>query len=179
MTRRFVLQILAGVLNAAIVGASAFAALSFLAYPLARKRKASEYVRVAPLSALNSSAPTRVAVMAERSDAFLRFPVSPVGQVWLDADAGVESSSAQVRCLQTICPHLGCSIEYVPDRAGYACPCHTSDFSRDGRRLTGPSPRDMDELECRVSDPDGEGQRWVEIRYQQFRTGMAERKPLA
>lgn len=179
MTRRFVLQILAGMMNAAIVVASAFPALSFLAYPLTRKRKPSEFVRVAPLSALNSSAPTRVAVVAERTDSFLRFPASPVGQVWLDAGTGVDRSSAQVRCLQTICPHLGCSIDYSPDRGGYACPCHTSDFSRDGRRLNGPSPRDMDELECRVSDPDGDGQRWVEIRYQQFRTGTAERRPLA
>jgi hypothetical protein len=37
----------------------------------------------------------------------------------------------------------------------------------------------MDELACRVTDPDEDGQRWVEVRYQEFRTGVADRSSIA
>jgi hypothetical protein len=81
-----------------------------------------------------------------------------------------------VRCFQTICPHLGCGIDYVAHSNAFACPCHASRFDADGRRRFGPSPRDMDRLECRVSPPDEIGQRWIEVRYQEFQTGVAERR---
>lgn len=179
MNRRTVLQIVAGFINSGIAVALGIPVVRFLAHPLTRVRKSAEFVRVTPLSALDSGAPTRVAVTAERVDGFLRFPAVTVGQVWLERSARDKPSNPEVRCLQTICPHLGCGIDFVSARDGFSCPCHTSDFARDGTRLTGPSPRDMDELECRVSEPDADGQRWVEIRYQQFRTGTAEREPLA
>lgn len=179
MTRRTILQILTGIIHSGIAVALGIPVLRFLAHPLRRERKGAEFVRVVPLSALASGAPTRVAVTAERVDGFLRFPAATVGQVWLERRAVDDPSDPQVRCLQTICPHLGCGIDFSAARDGFSCPCHASDFARDGTRLTGPSPRDMDELECRVSHADGDGQRWVEIRYQQFRTGTAEREPLA
>ncbi len=81
-----------------------------------------------------------------------------------------------VRCFQTICPHLGCEIDYAADRNAFACPCHASEFDADGRRKFGPAPRDMDKLECRVSPPDENGRRWIEVRYQEFQTGVAERR---
>jgi nitrite reductase/ring-hydroxylating ferredoxin subunit len=85
----------------------------------------------------------------------------------------------RVRCLQTICPHLGCGIGYAADRGAFSCPCHASEFDAAGRRLSGPAPRDMDELECRVTEPDENGRRWVEVRYQEFQTGLSARRPVA
>jgi len=175
MTRRTVLGILAGVIHGVAAFLFAIPALRFL-WP-ARRRGGTEFVRVVPLSALNSKSPTRVAVIAERNDGFLRFPATTIGQVWLDSNNS-DPSPAEVRCLQTICPHLGCSIDFDPARDAFTCRCHTSDFARDGARRTGPSPRDMDSLECRVTTPDDGGNRWIEVRYIEFKTGTAQREPL-
>lgn len=179
MTRRSLLQGITSLIYSVMGLVLAFPALRFLGDPLKRKRRVADFIRVAPLSALNPSVPARIVVRAARTDGFLRFPAAPIGQVWIDRRNADDSTTSEIRCLQSICPHLGCGIDYSPARGGYACPCHASDFARDGARLTGPAPRNMDELDCRVTAPDAGGERWVEIRYQEFRTGVAQCEPLA
>ncbi len=182
-------------------GFVAFAGLRFLLDPLRRTGRPragqlaggwgrdGRYIRVAPLSALASHRPTglpaagdkggsvRVAVLADRWDAFTHYPPGPIGSVWLLPTVN-ERGEPTVRCLQTICPHLGCAIDYRSDREIFSCPCHASDFDRTGKRLTGPSPRDMDELNCRITEADGQGRRWIEISYQEFETGAGVKRPL-
>lgn len=94
---------------------------------------------------------------------------------------GTQQAPPVVRCLQTICPHLGCGIDLAAQQnpTGFTCPCHVSEFDDAGRRGKGPSPRDMDELPCRVTAPDENGERWVEIQYVEFRTGTPEKRPIA
>ena len=91
----------------------------------------------------------------------------------------VAGANGQPRVLSAVCPHLGCAIDYAADRNTFNCPCHASEFDAAGRRRLGPSPRDMDELECRISDADESGVRWVEVKYQEFQTGVSEKRPTA
>jgi len=114
-------------------------------------------------------------VIADRQDAFTYYPKSPIGSVWLrrrNNAAGVD----EVDCWQTICPHLGCGIERASDD-GFTCRCHSSDFNANGECVAGPSPRNMDKLEVRLTDAQESGQFWVEVRYQQFELGTSQ--PLA
>ena len=48
-----------------------------------------------------------------------------------------------------ICPHLGC--RFLWDDAGnkFACPCHGSQFTREGEHTAGPAPRGLDPLPLR------------------------------
>ena len=46
--------------------------------------------------------------------------------------------------LSLVCPHLGCQIEAVGD--GFTCPCHGSQFSRDGRLVSGPAQNPLRQL---------------------------------
>lgn len=173
MNRRELLRFLGGMVQAIAGLAAVVPMVRFLLHSPSRRRR-DEFIRVAPLTALSSSAPTRVAVRAARIDGFLRFPDAAVGHVWLDRMDGPDGTGEpQVRCLHTVCPHLGCGIDYSPSGGGFVCRCHHSDFSRDGTRLSGPSPRGMDELECRVTTADAEGRRWVEVRYREFPIGRA------
>ncbi len=171
--RAFLKRSLAAVsgIMAAIVG---IPAVRYLLDPLARSRKAGRFIRVLPLSALVPGRPVRAAVITERTDAYTRYPPGVVGQVFLIRDDDGKTT-ASIRCFQTICPHLGCAIDYLTAQGSFACPCHTSDFDKSGRRLKGPSPRDMDPLECRVTEADADGQHWVEVKYQEFVPGVAER----
>ena len=159
----------------------------FLFDPLKRRPTGGTFIRVAELSSIPNNRPVRVVVVSDRWDGYTHFPPGPIGSVWLIAaatdtgEAGLPTSpgapgALPVRCLQTICPHLGCGTDYVPDRGTFACPCHASDFDLSGRRLEGPSPRDLDELECRVTEPDAEGRRWVEVKFEKFQTGVATKR---
>ncbi len=193
--RSFLTSIVAGA--GAVMGlVIAVPGLRYLLDPLWRSRTRSGFIRVIPLAAVSRDGerkddlcatpcpPMRVTVSADRWDAYTHYPPGPIGNVWLlgqqnkgsDTDEG---GAPRIRCLQTICPHLGCGIDYAADRGVFGCPCHASEFDARGRRLSGPSPRDMDELECRVTEPDEKGRRWIEVRYVEFQTGAPDKRPVA
>ena len=46
----------------------------------------------------------------------------------------------------TVCPHLGCFVDYRKDEQDFFCPCHDSNFDLEGNLLKGVSPRAMDTL---------------------------------
>lgn len=49
------------------------------------------------------------------------------------------------------CPHLSCTVPWVPSENQFHCPCHGSIYSYDGNRLGGPAPRPMDYMTMRIS----------------------------
>jgi Rieske Fe-S protein len=83
-----------------------------------------------------------------------------------------EGQGGRLRALSTVCPHLGCGIDWNAGQARFECPCHGSKFDAAGRRVAGPSPRDMDELETRVAGGD------VQVLYRRFRTGTVKREAI-
>ena len=52
---------------------------------------------------------------------------------------------------------------------GFNCPCHDSSFDADGKRLDGPSPRDLDTLGTKVEDG------FVMVDFQRFRQGIPDK----
>lgn len=178
MLRRTFLKYATLGLHALVASLVGIPGVAYLLHPLRRKGAKSNFRPVVPLSALSNSQPTRVTILDTRDDAFTRHTASPIGAVWLVAgkDWAAEGS---VQCFQTICPHLGCGVDFDVARGAFVCPCHASEFDPSGARRHGPSPRDLDTLECRVSSPDARGQRWVEVRYEEFVVGQSEKTPRA
>ena len=177
MERRTFLKLVTVGANALIAAVVAVPALRFVLHPLRRGGRQRDFIRIAPLTALSADRPTRVVVIHDRRDAFTQYPPGPIGAVWLVRTPG-DGSEPPVRCLQTMCPHLGCAIGYAAERDTFVCPCHASEFDRLGRRRFGPVARDMDALPCRVTPPDEAGRRWIEVQYQEFHTGTPDQRPL-
>lgn len=183
MTRRSWLQWMVGGVHALIAALVGAPAVAFVLSPILRRQgpsaassdAATGFLRVASFSVLKGDRPVRVPVVAARIDAFTTHPPQPVGGVWLLREHPDQSDSP-IRCLQVTCPHLGCAVDFATDRGSFACPCHASDFDRLGRRVAGPSPRDMDALQCRVTDPDANGRRWVEVQFERYQAGIAEKR---
>jgi len=157
-----------------VIGACAvIPALGFLAVRGGSRRDSGDFVRVVRLDGLAPGIPSRVPINTSRQDAYLTYPPGPIGSVWLVLETNEsEVEPPSIRCMQTICPHLGCGVDYSPDRNAFYCPCHASEFALSGAAKFGPSPRPMDSLPCRVTDPDENGVRWVEVEYRTFRTGV-------
>lgn len=183
VNRRTFLNLLSTLLHAAVAVCVVIPGLRFLT-GVRQRRKSGEglFVRVAKLSDLTPRVPVRVVIRRDRRDAYIQYPPGPIGAVWLvheNDDPEATGEPPRLRCLQTICPHLGCAIDFAAERDGFVCPCHASEFSRSGVPRFGPSPRPMDELRCRVSEPDAAGYRWVEVEYREFRTGVPNQEAIA
>jgi menaquinol-cytochrome c reductase iron-sulfur subunit len=150
-------------LTPALVGLVAFL------NPLRQKSQSGQLMRLASLDALpEDGTPRKFPVIADRVDAWNRFPAQPIGAVFLRRVGG------DVRALQVICPHAGCSIglQSTPEGNKFLCPCHNASFDLDGKRTDkiSPSPRDMDALEVVIQN-----QNEVWVKFQTFGLGTARK----
>lgn len=90
-----------------------------------------------------------------------------LGAAWIR-----KAENGEVEALSSVCPHLGCAIDFDPEAAEYRCPCHRSAFAITGEKKSGPAKRGLDPLPVEV-----EGGR-VSIRFVRYRTDVAEREPV-
>jgi len=146
--------------------------LAFLASPLRRAARAGggagRPLRVASERDVKPGKPLRVTAIGPLEDAWLRFDKVTLGSCWLVR----ANEDGPIKAFSTVCPHLGCGIDFDDGAGKFNCPCHASTFDLDGRCLNGPSPRGLDPLETHVEGRD------VLVRYQRFRVGSAKREPI-
>jgi menaquinol-cytochrome c reductase iron-sulfur subunit len=118
-------------------------------------------VRTVPIESLPEGEPKRVALVSDHRDGWSLERNVELGAVWL-----VRGPNG-VRAWTIVCPHLGCAVERNPSGGpGFYCPCHDSNFSAEGARLTGPAPRGLDELLTRIEDG------FVVVQFRRFRLGI-------
>jgi len=67
---------------------------------------------------------------------------------WVVTEAGVLA-------LYKVCPHLGCIFKWRPEEYKFICPCHGSQFERDGTYIQGPAGRSLDRFVVEAYDEDG------------------------
>jgi Rieske Fe-S protein len=77
----------------------------------------------------------------------------------------------ELTVLSSICPHLGCPINWHPQQSEFVCPCHGGKFDVAGEKTGGPPPRAMDPLDWEVR-----ADRLL-VRWQDFKIGVS--KPIA
>jgi menaquinol-cytochrome c reductase iron-sulfur subunit len=151
-----------------VAGAAAPAVRLAMAPAFEHTHTEGKWIRVARLSDLKDAEPKRVAIISEVTDAWTKYAKENLGAVWLIKNRD------EVHAFSVTCPHLGCGIEKA--EKGFGCPCHTSVFDDAGKRVSGPSPRDMDAIDTRVS---GDGaERSIEVRFKKFRQGIPEREEI-
>lgn len=57
-----------------------------------------------------------------------------------------------IYALATICTHLGCTPNWLPDENKFKCPCHGSGFYRSGINFEGPAPRPLERYRITLAD---------------------------
>lgn len=118
--------------------------------------------------------PQQYTVYDDKNDAWNRFRNVPVGSVWL------RRIGSNLVAFNTVCPHLGCAVGHRPAEGDFFCPCHTSAFDLDGKKMNEVPPRDMDLLEVRrktngTEQPDGDE---IWIRFENYRAATSEKIPV-
>src|SRR5262249_52446159 len=133
----------------------------------------------AKLSDLKIDEPKQVVLTDVRRDAWTLHPNDVIGRVWL-----ILRDGNTVDAYTTICPHLGCSINFhdAPAKNGkrFICPCHngTWDFNCKLIETPGrnnPAPRHMDQLKVDYDKTTVPGETIVMVEYQNFRQGEHEK----
>jgi Rieske Fe-S protein len=179
--RSFFVQF-AAAMAGAIVGIFPFAVgFGVFTDPLRRKGTASagngpDLVRIGSLDLLpDDGLPHQFPVSVDVVDAWTRSPAQRVGTVFLTR--AKSNGDPQVTALSSVCPHLGCAVDFIAKDGQFECPCHASGFAKDGQKLFGPSLRGLDTLAVKIIDA-GEGPE-IWVAYERFRAGVAERLPVA
>jgi menaquinol-cytochrome c reductase iron-sulfur subunit len=157
------------------------AGLAAFLTPLFRKSKSAQ-VRVALLDQVPADGvPRAFPVLADRVDAWTRYPEQRIGAVYLIRNKG----EAKPVAFTAKCPHAGCFIGYTPGEQEFKCPCHTSAFNLDGTRVNGDAevaPRGMDSLEVElrtIAAANGAKVDEVWVDFVDFQTGRKDRVPTA
>jgi menaquinol-cytochrome c reductase iron-sulfur subunit len=167
INRRSFLGVLLG-FGAVVVGAAlSIPLLRFALHPLLTKTTDIGWSDIGKIEEFASlKAPMKKLITVDQRDGWRKI-VSEKAIYILPAKDGV------LRVLSPICPHLGCSIPWIEAKQQFVCPCHTAIFTLDGTRVSGPSPRPMDDLESKVENG------VLKVRYQYFRQLIPTKEVLA
>jgi Rieske Fe-S protein len=157
-----------GVLFAAILGVPA---VLYLIDPRNRPAPERGFKTVARLSELKENEPQQFVIRDIRHDAWTLHPNDVVGRVWV-----VKRGKDKVDVYTTVCPHLGCSVNYEAGVKRFICPCHNGTFDLNGHKVltkNNPAPRAMDTLVWRrdPANPD-----LIQVKYENFKQGEAEKE---
>lgn len=160
--------------SAVIIGAAAIiapigAAISVLLDPLRRKVRGSKFVRVASLNAIpDDGIPRKFAIVADKTDAWNKYPNTPIGAVYVR-----RTKDDKIEALNVVCPHAGGFVDYEAQNKCFLCPLHNSEFNLDGsiKDPSSPSPRPMDTLKVELRNGD------VWVAFENFRAGTREKIP--
>jgi menaquinol-cytochrome c reductase iron-sulfur subunit len=143
-------------------------AVAYLIDPRNRPAQDSEFKTVARRSDLPIGKPQQVVIRDVRRDAWTLHPNDVIGRVWL-----IRRDGNQVDAYSTICPHLGCSVNFEERQKLFICPCHGGTFNVGGQRVekpgaANPAPRGMDRLACQADPANPE---LIQVKYQNFIQG--------
>jgi menaquinol-cytochrome c reductase iron-sulfur subunit len=126
------------------------------------KRRKSEWSRLAEVGSLPENLPVELKFRSSTEDAYHHGDV--LYSVWV-----VRHAPDRVTVFSPICPHLGCHFLWDHKINRFACPCHASVYSIDGKVLYGPAPRPLDALPSKIDNG------VLYVKWERFKPGIAEK----
>jgi Rieske Fe-S protein len=164
------LKVGVGAVSAGVACVAGIPAIGYLVYPMRNEVTSGgsgTFIEVGKNTQFGPDKPVKVDLIADRVDAWNRTKNVKIGSAW------VLEREGRLVAYSTVCPHLGCAIDYDEGMGKFKCPCHESAFGLDGSREEGPAPRGLDELETETND---EG--FVSIRFQRYKQGAKDKVPV-
>jgi menaquinol-cytochrome c reductase iron-sulfur subunit len=130
------------ILGACIAAGLAIPAIAYLLRP-ARSVAPGGFVDVLDLTQLKLKKPEEVTFQRIRKDGWKL--LTEKSTAWV-----VKLSENEVVAYSPQCTHLGCAYSFSEEKNEFVCPCHTTNFSIDGKVLGGPAPRPLDRYPTKV-----------------------------
>src|SRR4029453_6561346 len=167
ITRRSFLGVLLGLGTVVMGAALSVPLIRFALHPLLTKTTEIGWSEVGKIDEFASlTAPVKRVIKVEQRDAWRKIISEKAIYV-------VPAKNGTVRVLSPICPHLGCSIPWNETKQEFICPSHVAVFAMDGAKISGPTPRSMDDLDSKVQEG------MLKVRYQYFRQLIPTKEALS
>lgn len=141
-TRRSFYGVLIQALGAMMGAALAIPAAVYLLFKPKLKKDAG-WIPVADVGQLKVRQPEEVVFRRTRVDGWRT--VNEKTTAWV-----VKMDDQNVVAYTPNCTHLGCAYHWDEQQKYFLCPCHTSEFTIDGKVITGPAPRPLDRYVTRI-----------------------------
>ena len=123
------------------LGTSAGALLLSLAYPLGR------YL-VPPPATESAAASVTLAIKPDdvkpNSGQIFKFGSRP--------GILIRTPAGELRAFSAVCTHLNCTVQYRADLRQLWCACHNGFYDLNGKNVSGPPPRPLEEYQVRVAN---------------------------
>jgi Rieske Fe-S protein len=166
-SRRTFLKVGVGALGAGLATVVVAPALRYVLWPQAEGVSVTsggeDFVIVGNRTQFGAT-PIKVDIHADRVDAWNRVEDVKIGSAW------VVEIDGELHAFSSVCPHLGCAVEWSAEMSKFKCPCHRSAFAVDGTAEEGPAPRPLDALA--IESREGG---LIAIRYERFKQGVEEK----
>lgn len=117
-----------------VLGGSLLAWIGSVLYPLAAYLKPPKQADVE----VTSVKVGKVEEFEKESGLIVRFGNKPV--------LLVRTSGGDYRAFSATCTHLDCTVQYRKDMGIIWCACHNGKYDLNGRNISGPPPRPLDEF---------------------------------
>lgn len=141
--RRKLLGWLVAGINLVVGGVVLGPVLGFLGSPLGRKTK-GVWTPVLNLSDIQDGQTREASFTMQIKDGYAL--VDRKYTVFL------HRSGDEVIAFDPACTHLGCRINWVGDKDRYFCPCHGGVFGKDGKVVSGPPPKPLEQHPVKVEN---------------------------
>ncbi|MBI4557628.1 MAG: ubiquinol-cytochrome c reductase iron-sulfur subunit [Candidatus Hydrogenedentes bacterium] len=81
------------------------------------------------------------------------YTVNDVSERWKDRfGVWLVRDTEKMYALSTVCTHLGCTPNWLPNERKFKCPCHGSGFFTTGINFEGPAPRPLERFKIALAD---------------------------
>jgi menaquinol-cytochrome c reductase iron-sulfur subunit len=131
-------------LGAAMGAALAIPAVRYLFLP-PKTRKQQAWVEAGDISNLAVDVPQEMTFRRIHADGWKIY--SEKGAAWV-----VKTADDKILAYSPACTHLGCAYHWDAANSDFLCPCHGSTFALDGKVLSGPAPRPLDQYEIKIEN---------------------------
>ena len=103
-----------------------------------------------------------VTTLAETGDGESLTYVSPAGEKIVVARIDIMGETGDFIALSSVCPHLGCQVNWEPQNDRFFCPCHNGVFDAEGNPQEGP-PADANQPLARYPLKIENGMLFIEV----------------
>lgn len=115
-----------------------FAWLAAVIYPVLSYLKPPKQAEVV----VNSVKAGKIADFANDSGSIIKFGNKPV--------ILIRNPKGEFKAFSAVCTHLECTVQYRKDFGMIWCACHNGKYDLNGRNVSGPPPRPLDEFRVTV-----------------------------
>lgn len=83
---------------------------------------------------------------------YVEMPIGGVNEDYKPQGIWMIRLEGRIAALSTICTHLGCIPNWLPNERKFKCPCHGSGYYQNGINFEGPTPRPLERFKLYVNN---------------------------